>query len=94
MRTWFFEIRLTVVRLQREAVLADDSPATPSFAGHPRREDPRDVVGADGACAGAVLQSNRDKNFEQALGAVVAEVQRMAGPGAHEELARVFGSSC
>jgi hypothetical protein len=33
---------------------------------------------------GAVLQSNRDKNFEQALGAVVAEVQRIAGPGATE----------
>jgi hypothetical protein len=28
---------------------------------------------------GAVLQSNRHKNFEQALGAVVAEAQRIAG---------------
>ncbi|HTF27031.1 MAG TPA: hypothetical protein VK937_24480 [Candidatus Limnocylindria bacterium] len=31
---------------------------------------------------GAVLQGNRDKNFEQALAAVVAEVQRIAWPAA------------
>jgi hypothetical protein len=29
-----------------------------------------------------VLQGNRDKNFEQALAAVVAEVQSIAGPAA------------
>jgi hypothetical protein len=29
---------------------------------------------------GAVLQSNRDKNFAEALAAVVSEVQRIAGP--------------
>jgi len=28
----------------------------------------------------AVLQSNRDKNFEEALGAVVVEMKRIAGP--------------
>jgi hypothetical protein len=31
---------------------------------------------------GAVLQGNRDKNFEQALTAVVGEVQRIAGTAA------------
>jgi hypothetical protein len=31
---------------------------------------------------GAVLQSNRDKNFELAMAAVVAQVQRIAGPAA------------
>lgn len=30
----------------------------------------------------AVLQGNRDKNFELALAAVVAEVHRIAGPAA------------
>jgi len=31
---------------------------------------------------GAVLQSNRDKNFEQALASIVADVQKIAGPPA------------
>jgi hypothetical protein len=32
----------------------------------------------------AVLQNNRDKNFEQALAAVVAELQRIAAPAVVE----------
>lgn len=30
----------------------------------------------------AVLQSNRDKNFEEALGAVIVEMKKIAGPAA------------
>jgi predicted oxidoreductase (fatty acid repression mutant protein) len=79
-----FEIRLTVFQLQRERVLTDDSPAFDSqfrivicdAKTHQR------LWGLTEHAQGAVLLSNRDKNFEQALAAVVAEVQRIVGPAA------------
>jgi hypothetical protein len=79
-----FEIRLTVFQLQRERVLSDDSPAFDSQFRIVIR-DPKThetLWGLTEHAQGAVLLSNRDKNFEQALAAIVAEVQRIAGPAA------------
>ncbi len=79
-----FEIRLTVFQLQRERVLTDDSPASDSqfrFVIHDVKTH-ETLWGLTEHAQGAVLQGNRDKNFEQALAAVVAEVQRIAGPAA------------
>jgi len=79
-----FEIRLTVTDMQPTRGLADASPASDSQF----RIVIRDVKTHETLWALtehvqlALLQSNRDKNFEQALVAVVAEVQRIAGPAA------------
>jgi hypothetical protein len=79
-----FEIRLTVTDLQPSRGLASQSPASDSQF----RMVIRDVKTHEPLWALtehvelAALQGNRDKNFEQALGAVVAEVQRIAGPAA------------
>ena len=81
MRTWFFEIRLTVVRLQREGVLADDSPATPSFAGHPRREDRETLWGLAEHAQGAVLQSNRDKTSSRRWEQLSPKCRELRGQG-------------
>ncbi len=79
-----FEIRLTVFQLQRERVLADDSPAFDSqFRVVIRDMKTHETLwGLTEHAQGAVLQSNRDKNFELAMAAVVAQVQRIAGPAA------------
>jgi hypothetical protein len=79
-----FEIRLTVFQLQRERVLADDDPATDTqFRMVIRDTKTHETLwGLTEHAHGAVLQSNRDKNFEQAMAAIVAEVQRIAGPAA------------
>lgn len=63
-------------------MLTDDSPAFDSQFRIVIR-DPKThetLWGLTEHAQGAVLLSNRDKNFEQALAAVVAEVQRIAGP--------------
>ncbi len=79
-----FEIRLTVTDLQPSRGLAAQSPASDSQF----RMVIRDVKTHEPLWALtehielAALQGNRDKNFEQALGAVVVEVQRIAGPPA------------
>ena len=77
-----FEIRWTIFQLQRERVLADDSPASDSqFRFVIRDAKTHETLwGLTEHAQGAVLQGNRDKNFEEALAAVVAEVQRIAGP--------------
>ena len=79
-----FEIRLTVFQLQHERVLADENLATDSqFRFVIRDAKTHETLwGLTEHAQGAVLQSNRDKNFEQAMAAVVAEVQRIAGPAA------------
>jgi hypothetical protein len=79
-----FEIRLTVFQLQHERVLGDDSPAfDPQFRIVIRDVKTRETLwGLTEHMQGAVLQSNRDKNFELAMAAVVAQVQRIAGPAA------------
>jgi hypothetical protein len=79
-----FEIRLTVTSMQPTGGLAGASAESDSQL----RIVIRDVKTHELLWALtehvelAVLQSNRDKNFEQALAAVVAEVQRIAGPAA------------
>jgi len=79
-----FEIRLTIFQLQRVRVLSDDSPAIDSQFRVVIRDAKthQTLWGLTEHAQGAVLQGNRDKNFEQALAAVVAEVQRIAGPAA------------
>jgi hypothetical protein len=77
-----FEIRLTVFQLQRERVLSDDGPAFDSQFRIVIR-DPKThetLWGLTEHARGAVLLSNRDKNFEQALAALIVEAQRIAGP--------------
>lgn len=79
-----FEIQLTVLRLQRERVLSDDRPTSDSqFRLVIRDAKTLQILwGLTEHAQVAVLQSNRDKNFEQALAAMVAEVQRIANPPA------------
>jgi hypothetical protein len=76
-----FEIRLIVFQIQRERVMADDTPASDSQLRFVIRDarTQQTLWGLTAHAQGAVLQSNRDKNFEQALAAIVAEVRRIAG---------------
>jgi len=78
------EIRLTVFQLQRGRVLGDDSVVSDSQFRIVLRDAKTNETlwGLTEHARRAVLQSNRDKNFEQALAAVVAEMQRIAGPAA------------
>ena len=75
-----FEIRLTVFQLRTDR-LTDDSTASDSqFRIVIRDAKTHETLwGLTEHAQGAVLQSNRDKNFEEAMVAVVAEVQRIAG---------------
>lgn len=77
-----FEIRLTIFQLQHVRVLSDDGPAIDSqFRMVIRDAKTRQTLwGLTKHAQGAVLQGNRDKNFEQALAAVVTELQRIVGP--------------
>jgi hypothetical protein len=79
-----FEIRLTILQLQHVRVLADDSPEVDSQFRIAIRDakSHQSLWGLTEHAQGAVLQDNRDKNFEKALAAIVAEVQRIAGPAA------------
>jgi hypothetical protein len=77
-----FEIRLTVFQLQRERLLVDnDSVAYDSRLRLVIRDvKTRETLwGLTEHAQVALLQSNRDKNFDQALAAIVAEVQRIVG---------------
>jgi hypothetical protein len=76
-----FEIRLTIFQLQRARVLSDDGPAIDSQFRMVMRDAKthQTLWGITEHAQGAVLQGNRDKNFELAMAAVVAEVQRIAG---------------
>ena len=79
-----FEIRLIVFHLQRAHGLSEDTTASdPQFRLIIR--DPmsqQTLWGLTEHAQVAILQSNRDKNFELALSAVVAEVQTIAGSAA------------
>jgi hypothetical protein len=77
-----FEIRLTIFQLQHVRVLSGDDPALDSQLRLVIR-DPKTrqtLWALTEHAQGAVLQDNRDKNFEQALSSLVAEVQRIAAP--------------
>ncbi len=77
-----FEIRLTVIDMEPTrggAVPASDS----QFHIVIRDVKTHEILWAlTEHVQSAMLQGNRDKNFELALAAVVAEVQRIAGPAA------------
>jgi hypothetical protein len=91
-----FEIRLTVFRLQRGRVLSDDAPTSDSqFRLVIRDPRTRQTLWALSEHAQvAVLQGNRDKNFEQALTAIVAEVNHSpTSRGPRQQLARIFAES-
>ncbi len=78
-----FEIRFTVFQLQRERVMQDDAGAYDPQLRIVIR-DPKThqtLWGLTEHPKTAVLQSNRDNNFEIALAAIVAEVEKIAGPG-------------
>jgi hypothetical protein len=76
-----FEIRLIVFHLQRAHGLSEDTTASdPQFRLVIREAKSHETLwGLTEHAQVAILQSNRDKNFEQALAAVVAEVKRIAG---------------
>lgn len=76
-----FEIRLIVFQLQRVRVLTNDSTASDSQFRFVIRDakSHETLWGLTEHAQGAVLQGNRDKNFQQALPAVVTEVQTIAG---------------
>jgi hypothetical protein len=84
-----FEIRSTVVQLQHQRVLADsDNEVYDAQFRLVIRDVETGVMlwGLTEHAQVAVLQSNRDKNFDQALAAIVAEVHRIAGPAAADSL--------
>jgi hypothetical protein len=77
------EIRLAVIQLQRERVLAADDSVLydPQVTLIIREAKSHETLwGLTEHIQVAVLQSNREKNFEQALAKLVAEVKRIAGP--------------
>ena len=77
-----FEIRLMVIRPQRSSPLGDDNPPYDSQFHLAIRDVKTNVIlwGLTEHAQTAILQGNRDKNFEQALAAIVSELRRIAGP--------------
>jgi len=78
-----FEVRLTIIQPQRSHPLGGES--NPEYDSQFHLAV-RDVVtnetlwGLTEHAQTAILQGNRDKNFEQALAGMVAELHRIAGP--------------
>jgi hypothetical protein len=78
-----FEIRLVVFQFKSDRLTDDSTSSDAQFRLVIRDAKTHETLwGLTEHAKGAVGQSNRDKNFEQALGALVAEVQRIAGPAA------------
>jgi hypothetical protein len=78
-----FEIRLTVMQPQRSEPLGGDyNQAYDSQFQLAIRDVKTHVIlwGLTEHAQTAVLQGNRDKNFEQALAAILLELRRIAGP--------------
>jgi hypothetical protein len=75
-----FEIQLTVFQLRTDRLVDDNTASDSQFRIVIRDAKTHETLwGLTEHAQGAVLQSNRDKNFEQALAAIVAEVHRIAG---------------
>jgi len=76
------EIRFTVFQPEHPRGLQADDPATDAQLRFVVRDakSHEKLWGLTAHARAAVLQSNRDKNFEEALGAVVVEMKRIAGP--------------
>jgi hypothetical protein len=78
-----FEVRLIVFQLRSDRLEDDSTESDAQFRLVIRDAKTHETLWRLTEHAkGAVLQSNRDKNFELAMEAVVAEVQRIAGPAA------------
>ncbi|HLZ13153.1 MAG TPA: hypothetical protein VKP58_11250 [Candidatus Acidoferrum sp.] len=77
-----FEIRFIVFQPEHARGLKEDDPATDAQMRLVIREakSREKLWGLTAHARAAVLQSNRDKNFEEALGEVVVEVKKIAGP--------------
>jgi len=77
-----FEIRFIVFQPEHPHGLKEDDPGVDAQLRFVIREakSREKLWGLTAHARAAVLQSNRDKNFEEALGAVVVEVKRIAGP--------------
>jgi hypothetical protein len=77
-----FEIRFTVFQPEHPRGLQADDPGVDAQLRFVIREakSREKLWGLTAHARAAALQSNRDKNFEEALGAVVVEVKRIAGP--------------
>jgi len=79
-----FEIRFIVFQPEHPHGLKEDDPGVDAqmrFAIRDAKSGQK-LWGLTAHARAAVLQSNRDKNFEEALGAVVVEAKRIAGPAA------------
>lgn len=77
-----FEIRLTILQPRRSAPLGESNPVYDSQFHLAIRDMKTHTVlwGLTEHAASAVLQSNRDKNFEQALTAIMSELHRITAP--------------
>ena len=77
------KLRFTVFQLKSDRLSDDSTLSDSQFRLFIRDAKSHETLwGLTGHAQGAVLQSNRDKNFEEALAEVVFEVQRIAGPAA------------
>jgi len=78
-----FEVRLTVLQPQRSHPLAGETNPEYDSLFHVAIRDAKThetLWGLTEHAQTALLQGNRDKNFEQALAAIVGEIQRIASP--------------
>jgi hypothetical protein len=78
-----FEVRLTIVQPQRSHPLGGDNNPEYDSQFHLTIRDVmthETLWGLTEHAQTALLQGNRDKNFEQALTGIVAELHRIAGP--------------
>ena len=78
-----FEIRLTLLQPLRAQPLGYNNPQYDSLFQLAIRDVPTHEIlwGLTEHAESAVLQGNRDKNFERALEAILSELRRIAGPG-------------
>lgn len=77
-----FEIRLTILQPSRSAPLGQQNPQYDSQFHLAIRDvkTQETLWGLTEHAQTAILQSNRDKNFEQALAGILSELRRIAGP--------------
>src|SRR5215472_6016151 len=78
-----FEIRLTVIQPQRSDPFRGDTNPAYDSQFHLAIRDVRThetLWGLTEHAQTAILQENRDKNFEQALAGILSELRRIAGP--------------
>jgi len=77
-----FEISLTIVQPRRSEPTGDNNPIYDSQFHLAIRDMKTHVIlwGLTEHAETAILQSNRDKNFERALAGIMSELRRVAGP--------------